>query len=39
VREVAGTTGVSLGIIGTVLSSDVVAEKVLGSRNATDHRS
>jgi 3-hydroxyisobutyrate dehydrogenase len=31
VREVAQRSGASLGIIGTVLSSEVVAEKMLGS--------
>jgi len=39
VREVAESTGVILGIIGTVLSSNVVAEKVLGPGDATDQRS
>lgn len=39
VREVARRAGASLGIIGTVLSSDVVAEKVLGSIGTTNEMS
>jgi hypothetical protein len=34
VREVAGRAGADLGIIGTVLSSDAVENKVLQRRTA-----
>jgi 3-hydroxyisobutyrate dehydrogenase len=39
VREVAQRTGVDLGIIGTVLSSDEVEDKVLGSARTTGRTS
>jgi 3-hydroxyisobutyrate dehydrogenase-like beta-hydroxyacid dehydrogenase len=38
VREVAQRSGASLGIIGTVLSSEVVADKVLGSAGTAGER-
>jgi len=39
VREVAQSAGADLGIIGTVLSSDVVDRKVLHRASAPDRMS
>ena len=38
VHEVARNAGADLGIIGTVLPSDAVTEKVLGAVDAPDNQ-